>query len=67
MTADKTDIFISYGRQDDEPFTRRLHDDLAAKGFRIWWDRASMQSRDLTFTQEIRDAIDRGSGGDADC
>jgi NB-ARC domain/TIR domain len=61
MTADKTDIFISYGRQDDEPFTRRLRDDLAAKGFRIWWDRASMPSRGLTFTQEIRDAIDRAN------
>src|SRR5271165_1953062 len=61
MTADKTDIFISYGHQDDEPFTGRLRDDLAAKGFRIWWDRASMPSRGLTFTQEIRDAIDRAN------
>src|SRR5262245_9225081 len=57
----KSDLFISYGRADDEPFARRLYDDLRAKGFSVWFDRESMPSRGLTFTQEVRDAIDRSS------
>ena len=58
---DDTDIFVSYGRADDEPFTGRLYDDLTSRGFRLWWDRRAMPSRGLTFTQEIRDAIDRAN------
>jgi hypothetical protein len=50
-------IFLSYARGDDEPFVRRLHDDLTAAGFTVWFDRVSMPSRALTFLQEIRDAI----------
>jgi hypothetical protein len=53
-----TDVFLSYARGDDEPFVKRLYADLAAHGVRVWWDRVSMPSRSLTFTQEIRDAID---------
>jgi hypothetical protein len=56
-----TDIFVSYGRGDDESFTRRLYDDLSALGFTLWWDRLAMPSRGLTFTQEIRAAIDRAN------
>lgn len=53
-----TDIFISYARADDEPFVKRLYQDLTAHGFEVWWDRVSMPSRALTFLQEIRDAVD---------
>ena len=60
-TMDDTDIFVSYGRGDDEPFTGRLYDDLTSRGFRLWSDRRAMPSRGLTFTQEIRDAIDRAN------
>lgn len=50
-------LFLSYARQDDEPFVRRLFEDLTADGFDIWWDRVSMPNRGLTFLQEIREAI----------
>jgi hypothetical protein len=51
------DIFISYAREDDEPFVRKLYEDLRRCGFDIWWDRKAMESRGRTFPQEIRDAI----------
>jgi tetratricopeptide (TPR) repeat protein len=50
-------IFLSYARGDDEPFVRRLHADLTAHGFDVWFDRLNMPSRALTFLQEIKDAI----------
>ena len=50
-------VFISYGRADDEPFVTELHRLLRKRQFRVWWDRADMPSRALTFLQEIRDAI----------
>jgi len=52
-----TSIFLSYSRNDDEAFVRRLHADLTNAGFDVWFDRVSMPSRQLTFHQEIRDAI----------
>jgi len=52
-----TTAFLSYARDDDEPFVKRLYEDLTARGFEVWWDRVSMPSRALTFLQEIRDAI----------
>jgi hypothetical protein len=52
-----TAVFLSYVRGDDEPFVRRLHQDLAARRFDVWFDRVSMPSRSLTFHQEIHDAI----------
>jgi len=55
--ADTPRIFLSYARGDDEPFVRRLHGDLAARGLDVWFDRVSMPNRALTFLQEIRDAI----------
>lgn len=58
MSKDKMPtVFLSYARGDDEPFVRRLYDDLTAHGFTVWFDRVSMPSRNLTFHQEIRDAI----------
>jgi hypothetical protein len=53
------DIFLSYARGDDEPFVRQLYEDLTSRSFAVWWDRADMPSRALTFLQEIRDAIDQ--------
>jgi hypothetical protein len=51
-------VFISYARGDDEPFVERLHSDLEARDFDIWWDRVAMSARGLTFLHEIREAID---------
>jgi WD40 repeat protein len=51
-------VFLSYAREDDEPFVRRLYLDLQSAGHTVWWDRESMPSRALTFPQEIRDAIE---------
>jgi WD40 repeat protein len=53
----KPRLFLSYARGDDEPFVRRLHGDLTARGCDVWFDRVSMPSRQLTFHQEIADAI----------
>ena len=57
-------VFLSYARGDDgEPFdpaasfVARLHHDLTAAGFDVWFDHVSMPSRALTFHQEIRDAV----------
>jgi len=60
-------IFLSYARADDNPnyddpaasFLRRLYTDLSTAGFAVWWDRESLPSRGLTFTQELRDSISR--------
>ncbi len=51
------DVFISYARDDDEPFVRDLHGALTEAGFSVWWDRVCMPSRALTFLEEIRTAI----------
>ncbi len=50
-------VFISYARDDDEAFAKRLWRDLEANGIAVWWDRESMESRGLSFLREIRDAI----------
>jgi hypothetical protein len=57
-------VFLSYARGDDgEPFdpatsfVARLHRDLTDRGFRVWFDRVNMPSRNLAFHQEIRDAV----------
>lgn len=50
-------LFLSYARGDDERFVRGLYEDLKARGFPVWFDRESLPSRQLTFHQEIADAI----------
>jgi WD40 repeat protein len=50
-------IFLSYARKDDEPFVRRLYDDLTSAGFTVWFDRDSLMARGLPFRQEVKDAI----------
>jgi WD40 repeat protein len=50
-------IFISYARDDDQPFVEMLYRDLTGAGLGIWWDREAMASRGRTFLQEIREAV----------
>lgn len=52
-----TTVFLSYARADDEPFVRRLYEDLIAKDFDVWFDRESLPSRQLEFYPEIERAI----------
>jgi len=49
-------IFLYYARGDDvDPFdpatsfVARLHRDLTARGFEVWFDRMAIPSRGLTF------------------
>jgi len=57
FTAMPVRLFLSYARYDDEPFVARLFASLKEAGFDAWFDRTSMPSRQLTFHQEIRDAV----------
>lgn len=57
QSVQKSRVFISYARADDEPFVEKLYNDLKDE-IDVWWDRISMPNRGLTFLQEIRDAID---------
>lgn len=50
-------IFISYARDDDEAFAKRMWLDLEKHGFSVWWDREAMESRGYSFLRELRDAI----------
>ncbi len=52
-------LFLSYARADDEPFVRRLYDDLKAHGFNVWYDRVRMPNRGVGFTQEIAHTIEQ--------
>ena len=52
-----TTVFLSCAKDNDKAFARRLYEDLAKAGFDVWLDCVSMPSRQLTFLQEIRDAI----------
>jgi len=52
-----TRIFLSYSRGDDEPFVRRLYNDLQQAGFQVWWDRESLYTDARNFHQHIKDAI----------
>ena len=36
-----TRVFLSYARNDHEPFVRRLYEDLIKAGFDVWFDRVS--------------------------
>ena len=58
MPTHRPKLFLSYARDDDASFVGGLYGDLRSRGFSVWWDRASMPSRALTFLQEIRDAVD---------
>ena len=51
-------LFISYAREDDEPFAKYLYAALEAEGFDVWWDREAMESRGVGFAREIGRAID---------
>ena len=57
-------LFLSYARDDDEVFVKKLYENLTSaksdddKSFEVWWDRKSMPNRGLVFTKEIKEAID---------
>ena len=55
--AASTRVLLSYAREDDEAFVKRLYADLTNAGFTVWFDRESLMSRGLSFHQEIKDAI----------
>lgn len=57
VSSDRPRLFISYARDDDEAFAKELWRHLEEQGVRVWWDREAMESRGLTFLQEIREAI----------
>jgi len=57
-TGGSSSVFISYAREDDESFVHQLYRDLTMRGFDVWWDRETMESRGRTFLQELRDAIE---------
>jgi WD40 repeat protein len=59
MDKGPTKLFLSYARGDDEAFVHNLYSGLANAGFEVWFDRVSMPSRQLTFLQEVRDAVAR--------
>jgi len=51
IAAQQPSIFFSYNHDDDDPFdlapsfVARLHRDLTARGFEVWFDRTAMPSR----------------------
>lgn len=51
-------VFLSYSRKDDAMFVERVYRDLSREGFLVWWDTEAMQSRERTFLQEVRDALE---------
>ena len=53
-----SELFLSYARDDDEPFVLKLYERLKGAGRSVWWDRRAMSNRGRTFLQEIRDAIE---------
>ena len=51
-------LFLSYKRDDNKDgFVEKLYNALIDNGFDVWWDMQSMPHRQLTFLQNIRDAI----------
>ncbi len=57
-TSDKTyDLFLSYGRGDDIPFTKQLYADLKEQGYKVWFDAEDLESNGLSFLQSIRDSL----------
>jgi hypothetical protein len=52
------DLFISYGRKDDEEFVRQLYAGLTKNNYKVWYDNSgSLESNGLSFLQNIRDAL----------
>jgi WD40 repeat protein len=49
------DIFISYGRKESKNFASRLHDQLAARGYDVWFDQ-----NDIPLGVDYQEQIDDG-------
>ena len=54
------DVFISYGRKHSKEFATRLHDDLAQKGLRVWFDQNDIPLG-VDFQHQIDDGILRAT------
>jgi len=54
-------IFLSYARDDDEPFVWRLYGGLKNAGFEVWFDRVSMPARTLTFHRKSATPLPRAT------
>jgi hypothetical protein len=50
-------LFLSYGWKDDQPFVKRLYDDLKKRGWEPWMDVHNMPSRGRTLPQEVIDNL----------
>ena len=50
-------LFLSYGWADDQPFVKRLYQDLHKNGYDPWMDVHDMPSRGKTLPQEVIDQI----------
>jgi tetratricopeptide (TPR) repeat protein len=50
-------LFISYGREEDDPFIDRLCSQLEAEKFRVWRDKSDLPNRGVTFPAELIIAI----------
>jgi TIR domain-containing protein/ssDNA thymidine ADP-ribosyltransferase DarT-like protein len=57
MSADATNIFISYGRADSRELAIRLRDDLLAVGYSVWLDQNEIAGG-ADWGQNIEDAIE---------
>ncbi len=53
----KRKLFLSYGWKDDQPFVKRLYDDLYDRGYDPWMDVHNMPSRGRTLPQEVIDNL----------
>ena len=63
MQAKPMRVFLSYARADDEAFVKRLHADLAAQGFTVWFDRESLLSRNASVKLAARSRGRPGAPG----
>src|SRR3954463_1127076 len=57
ITDTSFQLFISYGREDDIPFVKKLYADLSANNYKVWFDKENLESNGLSFLQSIRDSI----------
>jgi tetratricopeptide (TPR) repeat protein len=51
------DLFLSYARNDDEPFVRRLYEALTARGLDVFFDRERLPNPGTEFPESLRNAV----------
>lgn len=58
QSHDSYNLFLSYGRKDDEAFVVKLYGNLTKYKYKVWYDKSgSLESNGISFLQNIRDAI----------